>query len=288
MTGFGRGEFASPQMIARVEITSVNRKQADIVLNLPRELNEIESSLKKMVLGTVSRGRANVSIKLENVSTTPQAFKIDFQRAQSLENSFTELSTHLKRTIEPQAQDFLRIPGLFNFDDAEVDPEAALCAIEPALEQALERLNEMRKAEGLDLKIDLLKRLDILEGLSKMIESDSPGVMTRYRENLHQRLRESEIEVNLDDERLLKEVAIFAERCDISEEITRLASHLKRFRNYLDQEEAVGRSLDFLCQEINREFNTIGSKANDATIAQNVVNAKTELEKIREQVQNIE
>jgi len=146
----------------------------------------------------------------------------------------------------------------------------------------------MRKAEGADLKADFLERLTTLENHAEEIGRATPKVVERQRELLHTRLREAEIEIDLNDERLLKEIALFAERCDISEETTRLASHINRFREYLDSEEPMGRSLDFLCQEINREFNTIGSKANDAGIGQTVVSAKTELEKIREQIQNIE
>jgi len=288
MTGFGRSEHATSNFTARVEITSVNRKQADIVFNLPRELVEIEGSLRKTILGAISRGRVNVAIHLERAATAPKPFNLDSERARSLEAAFTELSNLLDRPIKPEARDFLRIPGLLSFEDSGLDQEEALQAISPALAGALERLLEMRQSEGQDLKSDLLDRLNVIEEHAKVIGEANPQVVIRQRVNLHQRLREAEIELDLNDERLLKEIAIFAERCDISEETTRLVSHLGRFREYLDRDEAVGRSLDFLCQEINREFNTIGSKANDSGIARNVVMAKTELEKIREQVQNIE
>jgi len=288
MTGFGRSEHATSNFTARVEITSVNRKQADIVFNLPRELGELEGSLRKTVLNAISRGRVNVAIQLERAATAPKPFNLDCARAQALEAAFTALSDLLNRPIKPEAQDFLRIPGLLSFEDSGMDQAEALEAISPALAGALERLLEMRHSEGQDLKSDLLERLNVIEEHAKVIGEANPQVVTRQRENLHQRLREAEIELDLNDDRLLKEIAIFAERCDISEETTRLTSHLGRFREYLDRNESVGRSLDFLCQEINREFNTIGSKANDSRIAQNVVMAKTELEKIREQVQNIE
>ncbi|YCM45478.1 YicC/YloC family endoribonuclease [Verrucomicrobiaceae bacterium 227] len=288
MTGFGRSEHATSNFTARVEITSVNRKQADIVFNLPRELGELEGDLHKTVLKSISRGRVNVAIHLERSATAPKPFNLDSERAQALEAAFTQLSNLINRPIQPEAQDFLRIPGLLSFEDSGLDPDEALEAISPALDGALERLLEMRQSEGQDLKSDLLERLDIIEEHAKVIAEANPQVVIRQRENLHQRLRDAEIELDLNDERLLKEIAIFAERCDISEETTRLSSHIGRFREYLDRDESVGRPLDFLCQELNREFNTIGSKANDSGIAQNVVMAKTELEKIREQVQNIE
>lgn len=288
MTGFGRSEHATPHFIARVEMTSVNRKQADIVFNLPRELAELEASLRKTVLAGISRGRVNVGVFLERAATATRTFDLDTAQVRSLEAAFRQLSEIVGREILPEASDFLRIPGLLTLGDSGHDPAEALAAIAPALDGALTKLLEMRELEGQDLKTDLLVRLALLETYARQIAEINPHVVIRQRENLHQRLREIGIELDLDDERLLKEIALFAERCDISEETTRLDSHLGRFRDYLEREEAVGRSLDFLCQEINREFNTIGSKANDADIGQTVVMAKTELEKIREQVQNIE
>jgi uncharacterized protein YicC (UPF0701 family) len=263
MTGFGRAEHASEGIIARVEIATVNRKQADIHFSLPRELGELEAGLKKTVLGVVSRGRVNISINLERASGNDESLNLDPSRAQALEAAFIELSDVLNRTVKLEASDFLRAPGVITFEDSGWDVEEARTAIEPALSTALEKLVEMRTVA-------------------------TPKVVARQRELLHNRLREADIDLDLNDERLLKEIAIFAERCDISEETTRLDSHIGRFREYLDSDEPVGRSLDFLCQELNREFNTIGSKANDSGIGQNVVGAKTELEKIREQVQNIE
>ncbi len=288
MTGFGRAEHASEKIIARVEITTVNRKQADIHFSLPRELGGLEAGLRKSVLAIVSRGRANVSIHLERTGSGEETLGVDTDRAQALEAAFTELSKALNRPLQLSAHDFLRTPGIISFDDSGWDSDEALEAIEPALTGALEKLVEMRSSEGADLKTDLLVRLQILEDHVSVIAEISPQVVTRQRELLNNRLRDAGIELDLNDERLLKEIALFAERCDISEETTRLASHLGRFREFLDSGEPSGRSLDFLCQEINREFNTIGSKANDAGIGQNVVAAKTELEKIREQVQNIE
>jgi len=288
MTGFGRGEHAGEGMIARVEIATVNRKQADIHFNLPRELAGLEANLRKTVLKVVSRGRVNVSIHFERTGTSNESLSLDSSRARALEAVFSDLSGLLDRSIQPEAQDFLRAPGVITFEDSGWDPKEAQKAIDPALDAALDKLVEMRTAEGADLKTDLLARLDILEEHAAVIATASPQVVARQRELLNTRLRDAGIELDLNDERLLKEVALFAERCDISEEATRLDSHIGRFREYLNSSEPVGRSLDFLCQEINREFNTIGSKANDAGIGQNVVGAKTELEKIREQVQNIE
>lgn len=288
MTGFGRAEHATDHLIARVEIASVNRKQADIVFNLPRELGEIEPSLRKMILTEISRGRVNVSINLEATSTSAEGLSVNTSRAQALDAAFSKISKLLGRTVQADSHDFLRAPGVFQFQDHQIEPDQAQAAVTPALKDALARLVEMRTREGDDLKEDFLTRLNTLEDATQIIEAAAPAVVARQRENLHNRLREAEIEVDLNDERLLKEVILFADRCDISEETTRLHSHFMKFRESLDLLEPIGRSLDFLCQEMNRELNTIGSKANDAGIAQHVVIAKTELEKIREQVQNVE
>ena len=288
MTGFGRAEHADDGLIARVEVATVNRKQADIHFSLPRELTCLEADLRKLVLRFISRGRANVSIHLERVSGSDDSFSVDSDRARALETAFNEISDLIGRPVQLGAADFMKASGVLTFAHSGWDVEEAVKAIHPALEASLNKLVEMRKAEGADLKIDFLERLTTLETHAEVISEATPTVVARQRELLHNRLREAEIEIDLNDERLLKEIALFADRCDISEETTRLSSHINRFREYLDSTEPVGRSLDFLCQEINREFNTIGSKANDAGIGQSVVGAKTELEKIREQVQNIE
>ncbi|MEE2733821.1 MAG: DUF1732 domain-containing protein, partial [Verrucomicrobiota bacterium] len=161
-------------------------------------------------------------------------------------------------------------------------------ALQPALDEALDSLIEMRAEEGADLQVELERILAALEALTHEIEEHAPSVVTAHRENLLRRLRDADLDLASDDERILKEIALFADRCEITEELARLRSHLRKFHNYIENSGVVGRSMDFLCQEINREFNTIGSKANDASLAQLVVTAKTELEKIREQVQNIE
>ena len=288
MTGFGRAEHAGDGIIARVEIATVNRKQADIHFSLPRELSSLEADLRKSILRFVSRGRVNVSIHLERTSGSNESLSVDAARAQALEAAFNEISKLVDRPVKPEAGDFMKAPGVLTFEHSGWNVEEAAEAIHPALEAALENLVVMRGAEGADLKADFLERLATLGNHAEVIGKATPKVVERQRELLHNRLRDAGIEVDPNDERLLKEIALFAERCDISEETTRLASHINRFREYLESHEPVGRSLDFLCQEINREFNTIGSKANDAGIGQTVVGAKTELEKIREQVQNIE
>jgi uncharacterized protein (TIGR00255 family) len=288
MTGFGRASQASKTLVANIEVSSVNRKQGEVVAQLPRNYAELDSEVRKFVLGKISRGRVSISISLKQTDNAPSPISVDMKRAKALSDTLKSLSHEIGQPLDITAADILRAPDIIKFEDKPVCIDSVREVIMPALEAAITSLVEMRSREGDDLKQDTLERLDTLEVEASAIESHSPSVIRRYRENLHRRLKESGLELDFSDERVLKEVGIFAERCDISEEITRLRSHFAKFREYLDSSEPVGRSLDFLCQELNREFNTIGSKANDATLAQHVVTAKTELEKIREQVQNVE
>lgn len=287
MTGFGRGTHATENVVVRVEAASVNRKQGEVHFFMPRDLAELEPRLRKHVLGRISRGRVNINVNLEHPSGSAGGVKVDLGKARALAAAFKELSTALEQPIEPESTDYLRAPDVFVFEEAyEVDQIWA--ALEPALNEALDGLLTMRAEEGADLKVELERILVVIEDLTNQIEEHAPSVITAHRENLLRRLREAELDLNPDDDRVLKEIALFADRCDITEELTRLRSHFRKFYSYVETPGVVGRSMDFLCQEINREFNTIGSKANDATLAQAVVNAKTEVEKIREQVQNIE
>ncbi len=288
MTGFGRGSAATDAWQASVEISAVNRKQAEVVLQAPRELNELDARIRKAVLGTVSRGRIQVSISIEPAAGALGDFRIDPALALAFSNAFVVLGKTVGYPVVPAAADFLRQPGLIAAGNSEMDAEAAWLAVEPALGDALKQLAAMRESEGGHLKADFLARLDLLVSFARKIATEAPGRPIRQRELLGKRLRDAGLDLDPTDERVLKEIALFADRCDVSEEITRLDSHFAKFREYLDAAEPPGRALDFLCQELFREFNTIGSKANDASIAQTIVEAKTELEKIREQVQNVE
>lgn len=294
MTGFGRGEHATSALIARVELTSINRKQAEVLVQLPRIYAELEPEIRKLALENISRGRLTINIQLEPATDASTELKIDTAKVLALHaeiqrlNDLPDVDLDLKLT----STDILRLPDVLTTANNTADAATARAAILPALTAGLESLMTMRASEGSHLKQDTLDRLSTLESETETIKSHAPSVLQKYRENLHKRLSDSlnGLEIDLTDDRLLKEIGLFAEKCDISEEITRLSSHFQKFREYLASADSqpVGRSLDFLCQELNREFNTIGSKANDAQLAQHIVNAKTELEKIREQIQNVE
>ena len=288
MTGFGCGEASNECLVYRVEVASVNRKQADIVVNLPRELNSLDSRIRKQVSETVSRGRINVGVSLKSVESKGGSLSINLPLAKEYTEAIAKLEEHLGLDGLVSRFDPSRASGVIQLGENLPDPEDAWPLLEEALKESLSKLLEMRSTEGAHIKSDLESRLTKIKGFLKKISEQAPNVVKRYRDNLMKRLDAAGIELNLDDERLIKEIGIFADRCDISEEVTRLESHFAQCRKYFESDQAVGRPLDFLVQEMGREINTIGSKANDASIAQIIVESKTELEKIREQIQNIE
>lgn len=271
-----------------VEMSSVNRKQADIQVNLPRGIAALEPQVRTAITRVVSRGKVTVFIKLEPLGASVASLRVNDHLATEYYQALKVLGKIWETPLDLRPGDLLRAPGVFEV----VDFEPSVSQVEPLLEDALSdafnALLAMQEQEGDALLVDLRVRLGRLRGLREEIARKAPAVRENYREQLRKRLDESGVSMVREDERLLKEVGLFAERCDISEELTRLRSHFEQFERYFDSPEPMGRALDFLCQEVIRELNTIGSKANDAGIAHHVVEAKTELEKIREQVQNVQ
>lgn len=288
MTGFGGGSAAGEGFRISVETASVNRKQAEVVIQCPRELANLEETLRKQVMQRITRGRVQVSVSLERTEGTGTTFNVDAPLAKAFANAIRELREATSETIPLETSDILRQPGIVTTTGSDIDLDAARPVAETALADALDQLTTMRAREGADLRNDFLRRLDTLRNLAKRIEAQAADRPARQRDILLKRLAESGLEFDPTDEKVSREIALFADRCCISEEITRLESHFAKFTEYLENHDACGRALDFLCQEIHREFNTIGSKANDAAVAHLVVESKTELEKIREQAQNAE
>jgi uncharacterized protein (TIGR00255 family) len=288
MTGFGRGEAIANGVIWRVEASSVNRKQLEIVVHLPRELAELEIPLRNRIAERFSRGRVQVGITADRGVGSVTTLRINEDLARQYADALQRLAGTLRLSPADEAADITRWPGVFTIEQTEMTAEHALPLIQQALDAAMAKLASMRQTEGAHLKEDISSRLDALDGILRTAGDLAPQIAAAYRDTLRQRLQEAGLPLPLDDERLLKEIALFADRCDVSEEATRAASHIKQFRAYLAGDEPAGRSLDFLSQELFREFNTMGAKANNAVLAQVVVKAKTEIEKIREQVQNIE
>ena len=288
MTGFGSGEAHSASLKVTVEMSSVNRKQADIQVNLPRAIAALEPQVRSAITRVVSRGRVTVFIKLEPMGEGVATLRVNDHLATEYFQALKMLSQIWGTPLELKPGDLLRAPGVFDVTEFEPNVQMAEPLLEDALSDAFNALLGMQEQEGEALLVDLKVRLGRLRGLREEIAGKAPGVREYYREQLRKRLEDGGLAGLKEDERFLKEVGLFAERCDISEELTRLRSHFEQFNRYLESAEPTGRALDFLCQEIGRELNTIGSKANDVSIAHHVVEAKTELEKIREQVQNVQ
>ena len=257
-------------------------------MNLPGSLIELESDLRRQISDTVSRGRVNCRVNLTHVETGDNHLFFDDALARQYVESARKLSESVGIENRFTAADLFRAPGVFRIEEAGLCPEKLGPPLQEALSVGLKELVKMQKEEGEHLREDLIHRLSLIADEVEEVKNLAPLVKENFRKNLFARLEDSGLEIDLDDDRVLREIGVFAERSDISEELTRIDHHIVQFRKYFAGDEPTGRSLDFLCQELNRELNTIGSKANDAGIAQRIVNSKTELEKIREQVQNVQ
>ncbi len=288
MTGFGAATAPLGGSSIRVEISGVNRKQTEIAVALPRAWAALETTVRDTVATAVSRGRVNVTFTLQSTPGAAGALALNRDKLAALTATLSEAEATLGRSIDTSLDALLRLGIIAEETETDLPLETVEAAAIPALREALEAFVTLRAQEGANMKRDLLARIGTLREFRNQLMARAAGVATRHREVLLKRLAESGLPLPADDERIIKEIALFADRCDVSEEMTRLESHLNQFEAICDKSEPVGRTLDFLCQEIFRELNTTGSKANDAELAQLVVTAKTELEKIREQVQNIE
>ena len=288
MTGYGRGEADHGGTKVSVELNSVNRKQSDIVINLPRDLTPLEPQIRQVINEKISRGRMNVNVGLQESANGANALALDTALARSYHAAMLTLQKELSAPGEITIGTILQAPGVMRSPEHTLDSEDAWPLVQRALATALSELIKMREREGKHLAKDLIHRLKMLRKEIKEIRAIYPDVVKKYRAALRERLEKSGLDLPLDDERLLKEITIFADRSDISEELTRLESHLAQIAHHLRKNEPVGRTLEFITQEIFRELNTLGAKSNDASISQHVVACKSELEKIREQIQNLE
>jgi len=288
MTGYGRGEVDHNGAKFSVELNSVNRKQSDIVVNLPRDLNELEPRIRQTINEKISRGRTNVVVALHNGENGTRTLALDTALARSYHDAMRALQKELSAPGEITIGTILQAPGVMRLPEENIDANKVWPAVERALNAALAELIKMRESEGKHLAKDLIHRLKTVRAELKEIRALYPNVVKKYREAMLERINKAGLNIPIDDERLLKEISFFADRSDISEELTRLESHLAQFAHHLRKNEPVGRTLEFITQEIFRELNTLGAKSNDAGISQHVVACKAELEKIREQIQNLE
>lgn len=289
MTGYGRGECAQHGVKITVEVSSVNRKQSEVGINLPRDLEVLEAQMRDEINRRVARGRLTVRVSTQVTASSETQVCLDLNLAKVYAKELQRLAKALKISDAVTLDMLVRAPGVLQTPEHTADAEALWPAVSKALKTALDQLVKMREREGDHLAKDLKQRITVMRQSVTKVQRRVPEVSARYRDQLIERIKSAGIPVpGLDDERLIKEVFFFADRSDISEELTRLQSHFTQFDDCLKSSEPVGRTLDFLAQEINREVNTLGSKANDTDISREVVLMKTELEKFREQAMNVE
>jgi uncharacterized protein (TIGR00255 family) len=288
MTGYGRGEGSTCNKKFTLELKAVNHRYSEVVLRLPRSLVSLEDRIRRIISTRVTRGRIDGYLTIEECGEKTASVKVDKALASAYYKAMKELQESVGIEGKIELQQLVALPGVFTVEEPVEDLELLWPAIQEATEKAVESLVQMRAFEGEELAKDLLNRVEHLALLNNTIRDRSPAVVEDYRERLQNRLSDFLKDGSLDTERLEAEVVLFAERSSITEETVRLESHLNQVRNCLFAEEAVGRKLDFLIQEMNREINTIASKASDLEISRLVVEVKSELEKLREQVQNIE
>lgn len=288
MTGYGRGYRLEDGIGYEVEIRSVNNRFLDITVRLPGGWVCLEERVKRTIQSMVRRGRVDVFVQVRTEQPSRRKVTVDWGVAESVIRAAREMKEHFSLDGSLSVSDLFHVPEVVSVEEVPLDPESCSVPLLEAVRKACINLVEMREKEGAALAEDLLSRTETLSKRFIEIRERAPRVVEEYRRRLESRLKEWMDGVSLDENRLMMEAALFAERSDIEEELTRLESHLNQFRQLLSSDEPVGRRLDFLLQEMNREINTIGSKANDGQISLYVVDCKSELEKMREQVQNIE
>jgi len=290
MTGYGRGDCSQDGFKITVELSSVNRKQTEISVSLPREMELLEAQIRDLINHFIARGRLAVRVSRHaGASKLSARMHLNIPLAKAYARELTRLSRQLNLPGPVTLDHLARAPGVFQTDDEIVEEEDFWPAVEKALRKALAMLVQMREREGTHLAEDLAQRIAIMCKAAARIQKHTPRVARRYRDQLVERIKSAGLEApGAEDDRLLKEVVYFADRSDITEELTRLQSHFQQFEDCRKNKGPVGRTLDFLAQEMNREVNTIGSKANDSLISREVVTLKAELERFREQAQNVE
>ena len=288
MTGFGQGRARAGNEELAVEIKSVNHKFCEVKLRLPRELASLESALVKGIKERLGRGAVDVLVKRQPASGTEVVPQVDMALASAYQRAYMELIRGLGLKEELRLQDIATQPGVLRIEECTADMEKAQAALGQAVEQALEGVLQMRRAEGEALEADLKARLGLIESVAQEVAALVPRSVEEYRARLEERVQELAHGLPLDPQRLVQEVAYFAERTDVAEEMTRLTSHLAQFRALMASSEPAGRKMDFLVQEMHREVNTTGAKSQHPDISSRIVILKAEVERLREQVQNVE
>ena len=288
MTGYGRAAETIAGMAVTVEIKSVNHRYFEFSSRTPRAYGFLDEKLKSFIQSAVSRGKVECSVQIESLEEAEVQVHLNASLAQGYLQAFSELGVRFGLENDVRVSTLSRLSDIFSIHKTEADEEKIWDAVRTVTAQALERFIAMRAREGERLRADVLSRADAILDHVAFIESRSPETVREYNEKLLSRMQTVLESTQIDEQRILLEAAIYADKVAVAEETVRLRSHIDQLREFFNSEEAVGRKLDFLVQEINREANTIGSKAQDVEIARRVIDVKAEVEKIREQIQNIE
>lgn len=287
MTGFGRGTASDERVEITIELNSVNKRNLETSLSLPKDWASLERPLVEKIRDRFARGRVQGWVQFQ-LAPGVEAFSWDKEQAAATLAQLKRFAQEQVIHFEANAELLFKIALQHRASSDMLAADEIQPLVEEAMEVALDLLSDMRAKEGAALEKDLRVRCDALNELRNDIAERAEGVVPAYRDALFARLKQLGPEIDCDDERVLKEIALFADRSDVTEELTRLDSHLDQYADFLDEEGPIGRKFEFLLQEINREFNTIGSKANEIEISKRVIAAKNEIERIREQIQNVE
>ena len=288
MTGYGKSEQTNDSLNVTVEIKSVNHRYFEFSARVPREYGFLEEKLKKYCNSLITRGKVECYVSVEDLEEREMEVNVNETLAAGYVKALKELSERFGLKDDISAVTLSRYPDVITLHKASEDEERIWNAVKTVAETAVSKFIEMRETEGSKLRGDILSRADYIIECVEFIEGRSPETVREYNEKLKQRMKELLGDAAVDEQRLLNEAAIYADKIAVDEETVRLRSHISQLREFMNSSEAIGRKLDFLVQEINREANTIGSKAQDVDIAKKVIAIKAEVEKIREQVQNIE
>lgn len=288
MTGFGAGDAETADFKVHIEVKAVNQRFLETNYHMPYSMNMFENQLTKKIKEYASRGKLDINIRFQDLRDKAVTVKVDKGLVAAYGQALQEISSQLELSAPVTAAQIASYPDVLKLNEENADLEAAQPVLMQAMAQALESFVAMREAEGQNIQRDLLARIGTLENFVGELEKLAPEIVAAYRQRLENLLREYLAKEDIEESRIIQEVALFTDKVNYTEETVRLRSHFDQFRQIITAGEPVGRKLDFLIQEMNREINTVASKANSAGAAQFVVDVKSEIEKIREQIQNIE
>ena len=288
MTGFGRCEVLKDSRKFTVELKSVNHRYLDVNIRMPKKLNFFETSIRTLLKSYADRGKVDIFITYEDLSQSQVSVKYNAALAAEYLKYLNQMAEEFSLDNDVRVSTLSRYPEVFTMEECSEDEDELWNGLKEALEGAFSQFVEMRTKEGERLKEDILLKLDLLSEQIRFIEERSPQIIAEYRTKLEEKMRELLEDTQIDDNRIAAEVILFADKICTDEEVVRLKSHIQHMKETLEESNGIGRKLDFIAQEMNREANTILSKANDLDISNRAISMKTEIEKIREQIQNIE